>query len=54
MMNLANYSGLEDLLMHRVVPDLRLQDLQSLAACCSDLQAFVESLPQHLWLLVAR
>ena len=54
IMQLASHSGLVDLLTHRVVPGLRLQDLQSLAACCSAFQDFVEGLPQHSWLLVAR
>ena len=51
---LASNSGLEDLLVHRVLPGLRLQDLQSLTACCRSLHALVEALPHTSWLLIAR
>ena len=51
---LTSHSGLEDLLVHRLVPGLRLHDLQSVAACCRGFQAFVEALPQGTWTAVAR
>ena len=53
-MQLNSYLGLETLLMHRLVPGLRLQDLQSLAACCRGFQAFVDAFPRYVWLSAAR
>ena len=54
VMQLSSHSGLEDLLVQRVVPELRLQDLQSLTACCRCLLAFVGALSHDTWLGLAR
>ena len=54
MMQLDICQGLKDLLTHRVVPCLAIQDMHALSACCHGFRTFVEVLSQDSWLLVAR